>query len=58
MIIDTTELRVLANNRDDNIDFEKCSMEKLNFMEKRVIESIKIIEAVEFLAQDLKKEKK
>jgi len=58
MIIDTTELKVLANSRDDNIDFEKCSMEKLDFMEKRVIESLKIIEAVEFLAHDLKKEKR
>lgn len=57
MIIDTLKLKVMANNRDDDIDFEKCSMTKLNMLEKRVIDSIKIIEAVEFLAQDLEKER-
>ncbi len=56
MIIDTLKLKIMVNNRDDKIDMEKCSMAKLNQLEKRAIDSIKIIEAVEFLAQDLERE--
>lgn len=57
MIIDTIKLKVLVNNRDDEIDMEKCSMSKLASLETRAIKSIEAIETVEFLAQDLFREK-
>ena len=57
MIIDTVQLKIMVNRRDDGVDFNTCSMARLNALEKRAVDSIAAIETVEFLAQDLLKEK-
>lgn len=57
MIIDTMKLREMVNCRDDNVDFERCSAARLNSLEKIAIDSMRVIEEVENLAQQLYREK-
>jgi hypothetical protein len=53
MIIDTEKLKTAVQCRDDNVDWEKCSMSSLNYMEKRCLHSLGLIENVENLYTQL-----
>lgn len=52
MIIDTIKLKVVINDTYEAARRKNCSEQALHHIENRIIESIKKIEEVEFLAQD------
>lgn len=53
MLIDTEKLKKAIQARDDDIDWEKLPMSRLNSLEKRCLDSLEAVEKVESLYSDL-----
>ena len=53
MIIDTEKLKTAVQCRDDDTDWERCPMSSINFMEKRCLDSLELIDNIESLCTEL-----
>lgn len=58
MVIDTEKLKKAIQTRDDNseINWDTCPMSLLNRLESRAIKSLRLVDDIENLFTQLKKE--
>lgn len=54
MIINTEKLKKAIRCRDDDADWEKMPMRSLDYMEKRCIDDLNLVDKIESLVNELK----
>lgn len=54
MIIDTDKLKQAVDDRDRDVDFEHCSIQRLNHLESRALKDYAVIERIEEMSKELK----